>query len=208
MSPAAIRPLTGIQPDDAADGRMVERRVTASGPLVPDRVAGRYEVIRPLGAGGFGRTVLARDTRVGRLVAIKALKRPDDLKALELFEREAAVLPSLRHAGIPEVYEQLRDVWEGVPTSLLVMEYIEGRSLAEVIEAGDRLDQSDVLHLMVELLSVLEYLHGRMPPVLHRDIKPANLILGPAGAVTLVDFGAVRAVHRYANDPGSTVGGT
>jgi serine/threonine protein kinase len=176
----------------------------------PVLVADRYEVIRPLGRGAFAHTLLARDVRLGRQVALKVLhpRAADDLKAFELFEREAAVLRELRHPGVPAVHTTFRAQWEGVDAAFLVMEYIEGPSLAELIGARRHLELAEVLQLFVELLGVLEYLHSRVPPVLHRDIKPANLILRPDGSIALVDFGAVRNVFRAPDEDGSTVVGT
>jgi hypothetical protein len=174
-------------------------------------VAGRYEVVRPLGHGAFGRTFLARDReREGREVALKLfdVRGAPDLKALELFEREADVLRALRHHGIPEVHGRVRDTWEGAPAEFLVMEYVAGASLAETIAAGRPLDPVEVVGLLVELLGVLDYLHGRVPPILHRDIKPANIVVRPDGRPVLVDFGSVRRVFRAPDESGSTVAGT
>ena len=150
-------------------------------------IAERYEIVRAIGHGSFGRTFLARDTVAGRDVALKLLdQRADvDLKALELFEREAAVLRSTRHQGIPEVFDFLRVEWEGTPASLLVMEYVEGSSLATMIEERRQLDPSEVMHLFLEMLGILEYLHALVPPVVHRDIKPSNIIMRPNGLPAL-----------------------
>jgi serine/threonine protein kinase len=176
----------------------------------PVLVADRYEVIRPLGRGSFAHTLLARDNRLGRQVALKVLHPRGDhgLKAYELFEREAAVLRDLRHPGVPAIHTTFRAEWEGADAAFLVMEYIEGASLAEMIAERRHLELSEVINLFVELLGVLDYLHLRVPPVLHRDIKPANLIVRPDGTPVLVDFGAVRNVFRAPDDDGSTVVGT
>lgn len=118
------------------------------------------------------------------------------------------MLRDLRHPGVPAIHATFRAEWEGADAAFLVMEYVEGTSLAELIATRRHLGESDVLHLFVELLGVLDYLHSRVPPVLHRDIKPANLILRPDGSAALVDFGAVRNVFRAPDDDGSTVVGT
>jgi serine/threonine protein kinase len=172
-------------------------------------IAGRYRIVKPLGRGAFARTFLAQDEQGARPVALKVLDpaQAADLKAFELFQREAMVLRSLRHHGVPEVFEAVRAEWTpGASVHLLVMEYVEGESLAAIIESGRRMDRPQVMHYFAELIGVLDYLHGRVPPILHRDIKPANIIIRPDGSPTLVDFGAVRAVHRA--DGGSTVAGT
>ncbi len=177
---------------------------------VGSTVAGRYEFVRELGHGAFGRTFLARDRTDDRAVAIKVLDRRGaaDWKACELFEREAAVLRSLRHHGIPEVHDLFRDVWDGTPAAFLVMEYVEGVSLGQMIAEQRQLEPADVVHVFLELLGILDYLHGRVPPVLHRDIKPSNIILRPDGIPALVDFGSVRRVFLGPEEAGSTVVGT
>jgi serine/threonine protein kinase len=173
-------------------------------------VGTRYEVVRAIGRGSFGHTFVARDRESGRMVAIKALDARSDLglKSQELFAREEAVLRSLRHQGVPEVFELMIAPWEGRPTSFLVMELIEGESLAEIIASQRQLDPEMVLHLFLSLLDVLEYLHGRVPPIVHRDIKPSNIIVRPDGNASLVDFGSVRRVFLPAGEGGSTIVGT
>lgn len=129
-------------------------------------------------------------------------------KAFELFEREAAVLRDLRHPGVPAVHTTFRTQWEGADAAFLVMEFIDGTPLATLIAENRHLDSTEVMQILVDALSLLEYLHSRVPPILHCDIKPANLILREDGTPALVDFGAVRNVFRAEDDPGSTVVGT
>jgi serine/threonine protein kinase len=171
---------------------------------------GEYEIIRTLGQGAFGRTFLARHTGTDREVAIKVLDTRGrvDEKASELFKREADVLRAVRHHGIPEVFDTIQEMWLGAPVACLVMEYIEGTSLAAVIDSKRTLAEADVTHLFLELLGILDYLHGRVPPILHRDIKPANIIVRPNGFPALVDFGSVRRVYMTPEETGSTVAGT
>ena len=174
-------------------------------------IAGRYEVVRPLGQGSFAETLLARDLTGGQLVAIKVLhpRAAQGWKAYELFEREAAVLRGLRHPAVPAIHDAFSAPWDGAENAaFLVMEYVEGESLAARIAAHRLLDTAEVLHLFIEMLGVLDYLHGRVPPVLHRDIKPANIVVRPDGSPALVDFGAVRNVFRGPDESGSTVVGS
>ncbi len=172
------------------------------------RFAERYDVTRRLGQGAFARTYLARDTTNGRQVALKILDpaQAEDWKTFEMFEREAAVLKSLRHQGIPEVFETVRGDWLGRQVHAIALEFIDGQSIAQRIEQSAGLDRAAVMHLFIELLGVLDYLHSRIPSILHRDIKPANVIIRPDGNPVLVDFGAVRNVVR--GDAGSTIAGT
>jgi serine/threonine protein kinase len=176
----------------------------------PAIAGGRYEMVRTLGQGAFGHTFLAHDRETDRSVAIKVLdaRSGHDAKAYELFRREAEVLRAVRHHGIPEVYDTLQDSWKGAPATFLVMEYIEGTSLQEIIDEKRLLDGADVVHIFLELLGVLDYLHGRVPPILHRDIKPSNIIVRPNGFPALVDFGSVRRVFMGLEESGSTVAGT
>lgn len=173
-------------------------------------VADRYEVIRPLGTGGFAHTLLARDLHSDRHVALKVL-RPQagaGWKGYELFEREGVVLHDLRHPGVPAVFETFRAPWDGIDAAFMAMEYIEGTSLEQTIAEQRHLEPAAVTDLFIELLGVLDYLHTRVPPVLHRDIKPANVIVRPDSTPALVDFGAVRNVFRAPDESTSTVVGT
>ncbi len=173
-------------------------------------VAGRYEIVRPLGQGGFAHTFLALDLQHNRSVALKVLlpHAAHDWKAYELFEREGAVLRELRHHGIPAVYDTFRATWNGTDAAFLAMEYIDGTSIEQMIGEHRHIDPAHLLDLFTELLGVLDYLHTRAPPVLHRDIKPANVIVRSDGAPVLVDFGAVRNVFRAPEESSSTVVGT
>ncbi len=173
-------------------------------------IANRYEIVRPLGAGSFGRTFLAHDREADRPVAMKVLDRrsASDWKAFELFEREASVLRSLRHHGVPEMYDLIHDEWEGAPAAFLVMELVEGIPLSRHLDEARAYEPAEVMHLFVELLGVLDYLHTRVPPILHRDIKPANVILRPDGTPVLVDFGSVRRQFLGPEESGSTIVGT
>ncbi|MGV3707963.1 MAG: serine/threonine protein kinase [Gemmatimonas sp.] len=179
--------------------------------LTPGTTLGdRFEILRALGSGSFGHTFLARDSQRAEPVALKLLNLDghDDWKSHELFAREATVLRSLHHHGVPEIFDATDVEWQGRRVPVLVMEYIEGASLLEHIETRQSQPTEFVVRLTSDLLSVIEYLHERMPPVLHRDIKPANVIVRPEGSPVLVDFGSVRHVFRAADETGSTIAGT
>ncbi len=187
----------------------IVRQYSVMSTAAPDRV-GHYEILKTLGQGAFGHTFLARDNRSDRQVAIKVLdtRGRTDPKAYELFRREAEVLGAIRHHGIPEVYETFQDIWYGAPAAFMAMEYIEGVSLAQVIDEKRSLDGATVVHVFLELLGILDYLHSRVPPILHRDIKPSNILLRPNGFPALVDFGSVRRVFLSPDESGSTIAGT
>ena len=157
---------------------------------------GPYEVVALLGAGGMGEVYRARDTRLGRDVAIKVL--PDalsgDAERLARFAREAKLLASMSHPGIAAIYglEELESAG-GLPA--LVMEVVEGPTLAERLEHGP-LDEPEALAVARQLADALEYAHER--GIVHRDLKPANVKLRPDGAVKVLDFGLARALETEA----------
>jgi serine/threonine protein kinase len=173
-------------------------------------IAERYEVVRVLGEGASARTLLCRDLEAERDVALKELHvaHMDDWKRLELFEREAKVLAGLRHHAIPEIFDSIELEEDGRVVLILVQELIDGLSLDRRMEEGPTLGQTELIQLTLGVLDVLEYLHGRSPPVYHRDIKPSNIIVRPTGAPVLVDFGSVTHGWRPAGAAGSTVTGT
>lgn len=177
---------------------------------VPTQViADRYEVVRVLGQGSSGRTMLCTDRQEDRQVAIKELRyeQLDAWKHLELFEREASVLARLEHPGVPTVFDFFKGE-DGTGAVYIVQEFIDGSSLGRRIEAGPMLGQGELVELAEKLLSVLDYLHDRAPPVLHRDIKPSNVLLRPDGSVALVDFGGVLLGWHTPGAEGATVVGT
>ncbi|MBC7910300.1 MAG: SUMF1/EgtB/PvdO family nonheme iron enzyme [Pyrinomonadaceae bacterium] len=149
----------------------------------------RYRVIRQLGQGGMGTVYEAIDERVSCVVAVKETLAGTDGEACRAFEREAALLANLRHAALPKVMDHFTE--DG--GQFLVMEYVPGYDLAELLEMrGMAFPPAQVLQWADELLKVLEYLHGRQPPILHRDIKPSNLKLTRQGEIFLLDFGLAK----------------
>ncbi len=172
----------------------------------------RYELVRTLGSGGFGSTWLALDHHTGREVALKELdvRRADDWKSIELFEREASTLEELDHRRIPSYVDafELEDDDGANSRFFLVQELAPGRSLDELArDGGWRPDRDGVITMARDLLEVCAYLHALNPPVIHRDIKPGNVMRSESGEVSLVDFGSVKAGWKDRSG-GSTVVGT
>jgi tRNA A-37 threonylcarbamoyl transferase component Bud32 len=165
---------------------------------------GRFVILGSLGQGAQGHTFDGVDRREGRPVAIKRfdVRSAKSWKDAELAEREARVLQSLSHPKLPRYV----DHFEQDGSLYLVMEKIEGESLAALRKRGAVLSEAAVLRLLRDASEVLEYLHGRAPPVIHRDLKPGNVLQRPDGSFAFVDFGAVRDKLRA--DGGSTVVGT
>ncbi|MCY1008447.1 serine/threonine-protein kinase [Nannocystis pusilla] len=189
-----------------------------------ERVVGlrsAYVVGERLGEGGFGLAFVATADD-GRRVVLKQLRvaRMGDWKAMELFEREARVLASLAHPGIPRCHEFFAtDGARAVdPTDLaglgddvslvLVQDHVDGASLAARVAGGARTTAGEAEALLRKLLGVLAYLHDLQPPVVHRDIKPANIVVTAAGEPMLVDFGASQDRFRRESELGSTSVGT
>jgi serine/threonine protein kinase len=165
----------------------------------------RYRVLGVLGEGTQAQTLAATDElNGGRAVAIKrfVVRGAKSWKDVELAEREARVLSSLRHPRLPGYVEHFEENGE----LYLVMELAPGESLQALRKRGGRLGRDDVLRLLSELSEVLGYLHSRSPPIIHRDVKPGNVIRRPDGSFVLVDFGSVR--DRLKLEGGSTVVGT
>jgi serine/threonine protein kinase len=161
-----------------------------------------------IGQGSAARTLLCSDLREHRRVVVKELHfaHLTDWKHLELFEREARMLARLEHPSIPRCFDYFQDAGESA-TFYIVQELIEGPSLLRRMESGPMLGQKDIRKIAIGLLDVLEYLHGRAPPIIHRDIKPSNVLLRPNGTPALIDFGGIRAAWRH-RDEGATVVGT
>src|SRR5437762_3513764 len=155
-------------------------------PLPTGARLGPYEVLAPLGAGGMGEVYRARDTRLGRDVAVKVLPShlSENAEARARFEREARVVSGLNHPHICVLHDLGR---EG-EVDYLVMELVEGESLAERIARGP-LPAAEVLRLGAEIADALDRAHRA--GVVHRDLKPGNVMLSKSGA-KLMDFGLAR----------------
>src|ERR1700735_671207 len=148
---------------------------------------GPYEIQSPLGAGGMGEVYRARDTRLDRTVAIKVLPQglADTPEVRQRFEREARAVSSLNHPHICALY----DVGNQDGVEYLVMEYIEGETLAKRLESGP-LVTTEVLRYAIEVADALDRAHRQ--GVIHRDLKPGNIMLTKSGA-KLLDFGLAKA---------------
>ena len=167
--------------------------MAATMPLLPGRRIGPYEILSPLGAGGMGEVHRARDTRLQRDVAIKALpeafaRAPDRLAR---FEREARVLASLNHPNIAAIY----GLEESQGASFLVLECVEGESLGARLASGP-LPIEEALAVCAQIARGLSAAHEA--GVIHRDLKPGNVMVRPDGSVKVLDFGLARA-----GEPGS-----
>src|SRR5580692_9154508 len=154
---------------------------------------GPYEIESPLGAGGMGEVYRAKDTRLDRIVAIKVLPShlSSDPELKQRMEREAKAISALQHPNICTLY----DIGTQDGTGFLVMEYLEGQTLAERLAKGP-LPLDQVLKIATEIAQALEKAHQQ--GIIHRDLKPANVMLTKAGA-KLMDFGLAKPQLQIAS---------
>ena len=147
--------------------------------MTPPSTIAHYRIISKLGEGGMGTVYRATDTKLDREVAIKVLPEPfaDDSGRLARFSREAKVLAALNHPNIAAIY--------GVEDRALVMELVEGRTLAGPLPLDTALDYAR------QIADALDYAHEK--GVVHRDLKPANIKVTPEGVVKVLDFGLAKA---------------
>src|SRR4051794_12429204 len=167
----------------------------------PTVLAGRYRVLERLGSGGMATVYLAEDERLGRHVAVKRLHADSPEDAAQRFEREAKVGASLSHPNLVTVFDTVADD-EGV---LIVMEYVEGQNLAELMARG-RLPTEQGISILRQVAGALD--HAHQAGVVHRDIKPANILVMPDGKAKLVDLGIATASERTQITAAGTVLGT
>ncbi|MBV9413392.1 MAG: serine/threonine protein kinase, partial [Solirubrobacterales bacterium] len=153
--------------------------------------ATRYREIKRLGAGGMARVTLAEDTVLGRPVALKRVYGAGDPHGMLRLKREALVGASLNHPNLVFVYDaQIQDDGDAV----IIMEYVEGETLADVIASRGSLTPAEALRVLRGIAAALDAIHER--GIVHRDVKPANVLLGRDGAVKLADLGVADVADR------------
>jgi len=167
-------------------------------PLATGARLGPYEVLTPIGKGGMGEVWQARDTRLGREVALKTLPEAfaTDAQRLARFEREARLLASLNHPNIGSIY----GLEESAGGHVLVLELVEGETLADRLRRG-AIPIDEALALALQIAEALEAAHEK--GVIHRDLKPANIKITPGGQVKVLDFGLAKTFEDGKTDVGS-----
>ncbi|MBN6050368.1 Stk1 family PASTA domain-containing Ser/Thr kinase [Nonomuraea sp. RK-328] len=160
----------------------------------PRLLGGRYELDGVVGRGGMAEVYRARDIRLDRIVAIKTLRSDlaRDHTFQARFRREAQSAASLNHPAVVAVYDTGEDVTDGTPVPYIVMEYVDGRTLRDLLRADRRLMPERASELVDGILRALDYSHRG--GIVHRDIKPANVMITRAGDVKVMDFGIARAM--------------
>jgi serine/threonine-protein kinase len=156
-------------------------------PLIPGSRLGPYEIVAPLGAGGMGEVFRARDPRLGRDVAIKALppSLAQDADRRARFEREARALASLNHPNIAAIY----GLEDDSGALHLVLELVEGETLAARLARG-ALDPKKAIELAIQIAAAIEAAHER--DIVHRDLKPGNVMVSASGVAKVLDFGLAK----------------
>lgn len=156
---------------------------------------GKYRIIREIGRGGMSVVYLAVNERVGKTWALKEVRKEvdgrDGIREISL-AAEIEVLKKLHHPNLPAII----DIIDFVDSYVIVMDYIEGKSLKQIIGQFGPQDEKLVIAWGKQLCQVLDYLHSQNPPIIYRDMKPGNIILRPDGQVTLIDFGTAREYKR------------
>src|SRR5438874_1876698 len=163
---------------------------------------GRYQVVRKLGAGGMANVYLAEDQELGRGVAIKILndRHANDEQFVERFRREAKNAAALSHPNIVSIYDR----GEAEGTYYIAMEYLDGRSLKELIVSRGPAPVGVAVEYARQILSALRFAHRH--GIVHRDIKPHNVLVDGEGRVKVTDFGIARAGASQMTEAGSIVG--
>lgn len=169
------------------------------------RTIGKYQILGPLGRGSMGLVYKARDPEIGRIVAIKTLRKilssdPNELEAaIRRFKFEARSAGNLRHPNIITIFEVNHDR----DTPYIVMDYVEGESLDAVIEVGGKLSPAQMVQYLSQAAAGLDYAHSR--GVVHRDIKPSNLLVDKSGNVFILDFGIASINESFPDADASAV---
>jgi serine/threonine protein kinase len=152
----------------------------------------RYKILEPIGHGGMGYVYKARDRRLGKFVAVKTLREGPTEEELQLFQREIKVLASFEHDNIVPILNIGDCEQDGIRKPYLVMPFLEGRTLAQLIEDRETLPVERCLRVIINVCSGLHEAHER--EIIHRDIKPSNIFLCANGSVKIIDFGVARVI--------------
>src|SRR5215213_8301952 len=170
--------------------------------LINTLVDGRYRIVRKLGSGGMANVYLAEDQELGRRVAIKILndRHAGDDQFVERFRREAKNAAGLSHPNIVSIYDR----GEAEGTYYIAMEYLDGRSLKELIVGRGPAPVKLAIDYARQVLSAVGFAHKH--GIVHRDIKPHNVLVGQEGRLKVTDFGIARSGASQMTEVGSIIG--
>ncbi|QYR23702.1 Stk1 family PASTA domain-containing Ser/Thr kinase [Paenibacillus sp. sptzw28] len=171
--------------------------------MIGHELGGRYEIITRIGGGGMALVYKAHDILLNRNVAVKILRQQfvHDEEFIRRFRREAQSAAALSHPNVVSIY----DVGQEGETHYIVMEYVEGHNLNEIIQERAPLQAEEAVRIAIQICDALEHAHHNQ--IIHRDIKPHNILIGKNGRVKVTDFGIARAVTSSTiTQTGSVVG--
>ncbi|WP_308634478.1 Stk1 family PASTA domain-containing Ser/Thr kinase [Paenibacillus silvisoli] len=171
--------------------------------MIGHELGGRYEIITRIGGGGMALVYKAQDILLNRNVAVKVLRQQfvHDEEFIRRFRREAQSAAALSHPNVVSIY----DVGQEDDTHYIVMEYVEGNNLNEIIKERAPLQTDEAVRIALQICDALEHAHHNQ--IIHRDIKPHNILIGKNGRVKVTDFGIARAVTSSTiTQTGSVVG--
>ncbi|MED5020205.1 Stk1 family PASTA domain-containing Ser/Thr kinase, partial [Paenibacillus chibensis] len=171
--------------------------------MIGHELGGRYEIIERIGGGGMALVYKAHDLLLGRNVAVKVLRQQfvHDEEFIRRFRREAQSAASLSHPNVVSIY----DVGQEDEVHYIVMEYVEGHNLNEIIKERAPLQVDEAVRIASQICDALDHAHQNQ--IIHRDIKPHNILIGRNGRVKVTDFGIARAVTSTTiTQTGSVVG--
>lgn len=165
-------------------------------------VDGKYKILSEIGHGGMSVVYMAINEKAKKTWAVKEVRKDGKMDFNTVRQglmAEIETLKKLKHPNLPSIV----DVIEDEDSFIIVMDYIEGRSLDKIIEENGAQPESYVVEWAKQLCDVLGYLHSRQPAIIYRDMKPANVMLKPDGNIMVIDFGTAK---NYEIDLGETTG--
>ena len=179
---------------DRATVRVTNDERDGAAMTIPRLLSDRYELGETLGYGGMSEVHRGRDVRLGRDVAVKVLRADlaRDPQFQHRFRREAQNAAALNHPAIVAVYDTGETESEYGPLPYIVMEFVDGRTLRDIVKTEGPLDQQRAMETMADVCAALDFSHRN--GIIHRDVKPANIMINNAGAVKVMDFGIARAL--------------
>lgn len=167
---------------------------------------GKYKILNKIGQGGMSVVYLAMNEKANKQWAIKEMRKEKN-KNYEIMKQslitETNLLKELKHPYLPSI----ADIIENDDTIIIVMDYVEGRPLSDILSEEGVIEEDKVADYAIQLCDVLDYLHSQYPPIIYRDLKPANIMLRPDGKITLIDFGTARK-YNYDSVSDTTCLGT
>ncbi|MGB8993761.1 MAG: Stk1 family PASTA domain-containing Ser/Thr kinase [Pseudonocardiaceae bacterium] len=174
--------------------RVTNKERNGAGMTIPRLLSDRYELGETLGYGGMSEVHRGRDVRLDRDVAVKVLRADlaRDPQFQHRFRREAQNAAALNHPAIVAVYDTGETVSGYGPLPYIVMEYVEGRTLRDIVKTEGPMDEQRAMETMADICAALDFSHRN--GIIHRDVKPANVMINNVGAVKVMDFGIARAL--------------